>query len=129
MCPVAFLSRSAFSNYVYFVGPGYVRLGRLYACVDIFHFFQLIPETKGKPGKRSMYSNWLQAGQPRAPSSRPSGIKKFLFYRSSRSVLESIYPLGTSSSSEVKRPRHKADHLPPTCAEAKKIRLHCVVLN
>jgi hypothetical protein len=86
-----------------------------------YHAYSITEE----PGQHGRYSNWLQAGRPRAQSSSPRGVKNFLFSTSSRPALGSTQPpiqwvLGALSTG-VNRPGREADHSPPASTEVKKM--------
>jgi hypothetical protein len=77
-----------------------------------------------EPGQRSRYSDWLRAGRPRAGSSSPGRVKKFLFSTSSRPALGPTQPFielaSGALSPGLKRPGREADHSLPASAEFKK---------
>jgi hypothetical protein len=76
-------------------------------------------------GERSLYSDWLRAGQKRGRSLSPGRIKNFHFSTSSRPAVGSNqspvqWLLGVLSPG-VKWPGREPNHSPPTTAEVKKM--------
>jgi hypothetical protein len=67
----------------------------------------------------------LRAGWPRGQSSSPSGVKIFLFSRSSSPLLRSTQPpiqwVPGALSPGVKRPGREVEHSPPSSAEIKRM--------
>jgi hypothetical protein len=77
-----------------------------------------------KPGERSRYSDWLQAGRPRGRSSSPGKVKHFLFSMSSKLILGPTQPpiqwVPVVLSPGVKGSERKIDNSPPSSAKVKK---------
>jgi hypothetical protein len=78
-----------------------------------------------KPGQRSWYSDWLQAGQLRGQSLGPGKVKNFVFSKLSRPALGSTQPPiqwhSGALTPGVKLLGYEADHSYTTSAEVKKM--------
>jgi hypothetical protein len=77
---------------------------------------------------RSRNRDWLRSGRQRVRCSSPSRGEIFLFSMLSRLLLWPtqlpIQWVRGALSPEVKRPRHEADHLPPTSYKVKNTWVH-----
>jgi hypothetical protein len=73
--------------------------------------------------ERSLYSDWLRAGQQRGRSSSPGSSKNFSSTSSRQALGPTQPPIQWAQgalSTGIKRPGREADHSPPTSAEVKK---------